>query len=196
MQQMMGQMAERIAASIPRPPSMMEQIQMLGALRAAMGPSDNGGNMQQFVAMLQVAKELVSNGGEPSELSSLVSLAKPFVETIAAKAQQSMATVPVGGPVPNANVLPGGESPDMVRSFLASLTTHAANNADVEPIADEIVNIVPPAALDEFLSAEDWYQRLIAIEPQAANHSLWFSRLYSALTSDNESVQDPATPPA
>ncbi len=177
----------QIAAMIPKPVSMTEQLSQLRVLADIVRPAQqaqSGTSLQDFIGLFSLAKQMVSDSsGERSDLDALVSLGRPLVERM-------VQATPVAAPAPAVAPVPD-DGAAMVRGFLDTLVAQAQAGADVAPLADLIVQQVPPAALDEILDPPDWFERLSQIHPGVGGHQAWFGRLYAALTSDPESADNP-----
>jgi hypothetical protein len=77
------------------------------------------------------------------------------------------------------------ENDMIVKMFIKALVEKAKENADVRPIADDLVNTLPEDIFIK-LDQNDWFEQLCKIDSECASHALWFERLHDALYEDEE----------
>jgi hypothetical protein len=138
-----------------------------------------------------------------SELLALGKQGLGLISQLAAPAPQPIQyqSPPIISPVkipPNINNLPKveniaesqkpkteNENDMIVQIFIKALVEKAKENADIQPIADDLINTLPEDVFVK-LDQDDWFSQLCAISPECADHADWFKRLHDALYDDGE----------
>lgn len=67
------------------------------------------------------------------------------------------------------------------RPLVELILAQAKADNDPTTYAAMILDLAPAEKVAEFVGAADWWERLIALEPRAAQHREWFTELHGHL---------------
>jgi hypothetical protein len=145
--------------------------------------------------MLELIKEF-----KPLIMEGLQRVQQPAQVLPAAPA---LAAVPGNLEIPANNPATDETGEDMflnmfVKPQLEKLISAARSNEDVEKHANDVIDITPPAILDDWIDAPQLLETLGAINPGVKNFPDWFTKLFAKireLTSDDEPAQDTGNNP-
>lgn len=195
-----------LAANQPKPKTTMEMLQEMTMMKDMLGlnnpvPVAPAGPdpMQLFEMATQIAEKITPRTGEPGAGEVILEAIKNFGPVLTQAAQRQPAPVMplpahIGPPVMQ-NPLPvhTGETPIPVplenqpqgndemniakKMYLNLLVSNAAANNDPSTYANLMLDVAGEAAALEFANAPDWFERLCAEEPRAAQHRPWFEEL-------------------
>ena len=193
-----------MAAIQPKPKTTREMLEEMTMMREIMGgnnqPQQQNDPLKVIELAASLAEKITPRTGEPGAGEIILEALKNF-GPILSQAQQSRPALPMipahSGPVPDAPQIPvhNGPVPDAAqlqanpvpsendemsiakRMYLNLLVSNAAANNDPTTYANLMLDVAGEVAALEFANAPDWFERLCAEEPRAAQHRPWFEEL-------------------
>lgn len=190
-----------LAANQPKPKTTMEMLQEMTMMREIMGGNQPAAPATDPLAMVTLAMELAEKiqprVGEPGTGEVIMEAIKNFGPLLGQAAQRQQAApvmVPqlahVQTPAPMLQMPDGTPAPvtqsqstetdemNLARKMYLNLLVSNANaGSDTQTYANLMLDVVGDDAALQFVNSPDWFEKLCAEEPRAANFRPWFEQL-------------------
>lgn len=195
-----------LAANQPKPKTAMETLQELQMMKEIMGVNNQpaapaADPMQMMEIAMNLAEKIQPRVGEPGTGEVIMEAIKNFGPLLQQGLQRQQ-TVPVmmpqlphvqipapvaptlqmpdGTPAPITQNQPTQETDDMNlarKMYLNLLVSNAQANNDPSTYANLMLDLAGEQAALEFANDPQWFEKLCAEEPRAANFREWFDEL-------------------
>lgn len=173
MMKAMGGMMGTMGITPAQPKSMLDQLTEFKMLKELFGDSDSGGDANLYSLLT----------------ATMQSFGAPIAQAIA-MGQQTGALNPEGVlttptlPKPNPDEITDADKAmqanETMKKNIEVLVKNARANVDAATFAGVLISNLPEEKVDEFyefISADDYLQRLISLVPEVENYRAWFEKL-------------------
>lgn len=163
--------------------------------------------LDELSKMLDMQQKLQAlsggGGGESSMMPMMLELVKPLIGPVVDQMkQQQQKSAPVTAPHPQLAQAVNPQSIEapvpedemnQLKTFGKMILSAAKNNADTYTYANLILDNVPDEAIDQLLDDPQWFEKLSASIPEAAQHKPWFEKLHADIKEILTEPEEPGT---
>lgn len=199
-----------LAANQPKPKTTMEMLQEMQLMREIMGGNQPAipqtDPLQMVELAVQLSEKITPRTGEPGAGEIILEAMKNFAPVLGKIAQASPPAMPqimtqqnpalMSNPI-QAPAQPPAQNPEhdemtlAKRMYLNMLLKNAAADNDTETYANLMLDVVGEDAARAFASDPQWFEKLCAEAPQAAQFPEWFGRLRNDVLAMTEPEPEP-----